>query len=67
MANISVELMTIEPTNSGTPHGHYEVKVFASLNEAPEEILADALKRVQTALQSIPPEKRYQKMPLMDC
>ena len=67
MANISVELMTIEPTSGDTPHGHYEVKIFASLDEAPEEILADALKRVQISLQSIPQEKRYKKIPLMDC
>lgn len=64
MANISVELMTVEQTCSGTPYGHYEVKIFAGLDEAPDEILTDALKRVQTALQSIPPEKRYSKMPV---
>ena len=64
MANISVELMTADKTRSGTSYGHYEIKIFAGLDEAPEEILADALKRVQTALQSIPHEKRYPKMPI---
>ena len=64
MANISVEVMTGDATRSGTPYGHYEVKIFAGLNEDPEGVIKEALERVQASLQSIPQEKRYSKMPV---
>lgn len=65
MANISVELMTGETSRGGSSYGHYEIKIFAGLDEEPEKIMKEALERVQTSLQSIPKEKRYPKMPIV--
>ena len=71
MANISVALMTGETTRGGArgenSWGHFEIKIFAGLNEDPDEVIGEALKRVKISLQGIPQEKRYPKMPIMDC
>lgn len=67
MANISVEVATFDTTSNKASYGYYEIKIFAGLNEAPEKILRETLERVQVSLQSIPLEKRYPKMPIMDC
>ena len=62
MALISVKFMTNEATGDQEPTGSYEIKILAGLDEEPEVILADALKRIQTALQSIPQEKRFPRL-----
>ncbi len=64
MASISVELMTTDKTKNESSYGHIEIKIFAGLDEDINSIFKETLERVQCSLQSIPPEKRYQKMPV---
>lgn len=64
MASISVELMTTDKAHSGASYGHFEIKIFAGLDENIDSIFNEALERVQCSLQSIPPEKRYPKIPV---
>ena len=64
MASISVELMTTDKTQSGTPYGHFEIKIFVGLDEDINSVFHETLERVQCSLQCIPPEKRYSKMPV---
>ena len=67
MANISIEVMTADTTRNGKSYGHYEIKIFAGLDEDPVGIMQETLERVKASLQSVPIEKRYPKMPIMDC
>ena len=64
MASISVELMTTDKNQGSSPYGHFEIKIFAGLDEDIDNAFREALKRVQCSLQSIPLEKRYPKMPV---
>ena len=59
MAFISVNVATSEATDNKESTGSYEVKIFAGLDELPDAVFADALKRIRATLQSIPPEKHY--------
>jgi len=59
MATISVRYTT----NDETKIGSYEVKIFAGLDENPEEVMKKALARLQVSLQSISEEERYQRIP----
>ncbi|MBQ7560983.1 MAG: hypothetical protein IJS99_03980 [Synergistaceae bacterium] len=64
MASISIELMTTDKTQNGASYGHFEIKIFAGLDEDINSVFKETRERVQCSLQSIPPEKRYQKMPV---
>ena len=61
MATISIRYTTNEETKIGS----YEVKIFAGLDENPEEVMKKALERLQVSLQSLSEEERYPRIPVI--
>ena len=62
MALISINVTTNDVHDEKLNRGHYEVKMFAGLDEAPEAVFQEGLKRINSALMSIPPEKHYSRL-----
>ncbi len=62
MALISTNVTTNDVHDENLNRGHYEVKMLAGLDEDPEVVFQEGLKRIKSALMVIPPEKRYSRL-----
>lgn len=64
MAIFSTCIRTNERLSDKTPDsGHWDVRITAGLNENPVEVMKEALRRVQAAVDAIPSDKRFPRFP----
>ena len=62
MALISINLVKNDMHDEQLNHGHYEVKIIAGLDEAPDAIFQEGLDRIRNIINNIPSEKRYSRL-----
>jgi hypothetical protein len=64
MPKIHISIDTNERKHPDQSWGSWALTVTAGLDEEPEQILSEALNRVQGAINALSPDKRYPRYPI---